>query len=140
MDPAPVFPSFVVHANTPEAAFGKEGGIAIACPSPVRLGNRTPFALHGVFVLPGEEARAFSRHLLRGVVVLLRGPMPATRSVGEGQVLFDDDLIEKGGLVRGYFNIDMFTLFELIREPCHYWVSASILGQVSNIVGVEVVP
>lgn len=132
-----VLPTYCINENTPAVPAGESGGVAVFCPSPVRLSKGVPFALHGVFAVPKNEALEFPEHLLRAVVVLLRGPSPVTRSVGDGQLLFDDDLIEDGNLVRGYFNLDLFSFFGLAREPGRFWVCASIFRHISNVVTVE---
>ena len=131
------FPTFSRRAETPPLKAGPEGGIAIACPRIVHLGSSTVMPLYGVFLLPKREAGRFGPHLLNGVVILLRGPDPATRSAGDGRFLFEDDLVDEGERVRGHFNLDLFAHFGLPREPARYWVSASILRHVSEVVTVE---
>ena len=64
--------------------------------------------------------------------------MPETRNVGFRQLLFDEDLVDAGESVSGYFNLDLFELFDLSKEPNRYWVNASIFQYVSNTVTVEV--
>ena len=137
---ATIFPSFTRHSRTPPLAPGPEGGVAIASAPFVYLASAGAFPLHGVFLVPKKDAAQFAGHLQDAVVVLLRAPCPQTRGVGEGLLLFDDDLIDEGDWVRGYFNLDLFAHFGLEKEPGRYWISASILGRVSPVVTVEVVP
>jgi hypothetical protein len=136
---ATAFPTYGRIGGTPRIPPGEDGGIAICCPSPVRLGTGTAFALYGAFAVRGDEAGRFPGHLLQAAVVLLRGPMPVTRRVGEGQLLFEEDVVRDGDLVRGYFNLDLFSFFGLVREPNRYWVNASIFGHVSDVATVEIV-
>jgi hypothetical protein len=129
-------PSYSPHPNTPIIEVGPTGGIAIASPEVAT----DVFAVHGAFAVPAERAGSFHGHLLRAAVLLLRGPYPATWSVGTGELLFSDDLVEDGSLVRGYFNLDLFEIFNLMTEPNMYRLSVSIFENVSNIVTVEVRP
>jgi len=136
----PDFPSFSRNPNSPALPQGEDWGAAIYCPPIISLDQGEPFALHGALSVPKSEAVQFPGHLLQAAVVLLRGPMPATRSVGFRQLLFDEDLDDQGDLVRGWFNLDLFGLFDLIPAPNRYWVNVSIFQYVSNTVPVEVTP
>jgi len=138
--PAASFPIFTRHPDSPPLAPAREGGVAIASAPVLYLGSSTAFPLHGVFRVPKEDAGQFAGHLQDAVVVLLRGACRQTRSVGKGLLLFEDDLIDEGDWVRGYFNLDLFAHFGLEREPGRFWITASILGRVSPVVTVDVVP
>jgi len=138
MIPGPALPSFSRHPDTPSLPGGQEYGAAIHCPPVISLAIREPFVLHGTFTVPKDDALSFQEHTLQAAVVLLRGPMPETRNVGFRQLLFDEDLVDAGESVSGYFNLDLFELFDLSKEPNRYWVNASIFQYVSNTVTVEV--
>lgn len=90
-------------------------------------------------MIPESEETKTNVHILQAVVVLLRGSSLASRQVGEGEVLFPNDVRRDNGLIFGHFNLDLFSHFNLARQPGNYWISASIFGHVSNIVSVEVV-
>lgn len=142
MDPLAeaAFPSFRRHARSLDLPAGAPGGIAIACPPRIYTATSSVLPLYGTLRVARAEAEGFCGHLLRAVTVLLRGPFPATVNVGDGQLLFDEDLADEGELKRAYFNLDLFSSFNLLRVPNRYWVSASIFQHVSNIVSVEVLP
>jgi hypothetical protein len=130
----PELPRYRKHEKSPNV--GPAGGIAVYS-APVASGV---FAVHGAFAVPAARAARFPGHILNAAVLLLRGPYPATWSVGSGELLFADDATVDGGLIRGYFNVDLFDVFNLMLEPNLYRVSASIFEHISEIVSVEVQP
>ena len=111
-------------------------GIAIWAPSSIPSSGQ--FAVSGSFSVSSQEAVDFRGHLMKGVVLLVRGPYPQAINVDASRVLFDDDLREEGGFVRGFFNLDLFEHFGLVRDPNRYWLSASVLGHASNVLTIEV--
>ena len=127
-------PSYRLHNDTPDINVGPTGGIAIAAEPKVS----DVFPIHGAFAVPKARAEDFEGHLLKAVVLLVRGPYPASCNVGAGELLFADDLVEDGDWIRGYFNVDLFKLFNLMTEPNLYRVSASIFENVSEVISVEV--
>lgn len=131
------FPSYHRHDLSPSLPAEAGAGIAIASSPTVSGRQGEPFPLFGTFRVPRTETATFQRHLLQAVVVLVRGPLPMTRNVGTNELLFAEDLLEEGDFVRGFFNFDLFHAFNLPRERNRFWVSASILRYVSNVLSVE---
>jgi hypothetical protein len=126
-------PSYRACPQSPELP-PHSAGIAIAAPARVSRA----FPLYGAFAVPLESAAGFAGHLLNAAVVLIRGPYPAVWNVGAGELLFEDDLVEEGGLVFGYFNVDLLRVFNLVGDPNVYRLTASIFEYVSEVVTVEV--
>lgn len=133
------FPNYFANADSPVLSADKSIDIAIDAPGKIKLSNETKFPLYGSFVLPEEMLNSFDFHIMQAVVIVIRGPFPASRQVGEDDLFFNDDIKIKEGKVSGYFNLDLFEHFNLIQYPNTYWVSASLFGEVSNVVTVEVI-
>ena len=131
------FPNYRKNENSPLLSLP---GIVVSSPKVVKLGGTPEFPLFGSFVLPKKEASEFPENLLQAVVVLIRGPNAAVRNVGNGELLFPDDLIEAGENVYGFFNLELFAFFNLMQVPNRYFVSASILNHVSDVLAIDVVP
>ena len=118
---------------------GVKAQIEIVAPPIVEISGSSVFPLHGSFVIPETDEDKTSVHVLQAVVILIRGPSPASRQVGDGELLFPADVRRESGLIYGHFNLDLFEHFNLIREPNKYWVSASVFDNVSEIISIEVV-
>ena len=118
---------------------GVKAQIEIVTPPIVEISGSSVFPLHGSFVIPETDENKTSVHILQNVVILIRGPNPASRQVGDGELLFPADVRRESGLIYGHFNLDLFEHFNLIREPNKYWVSASVFDNVSEIISIEVV-
>lgn len=131
-------PSFGPRPESPDAALGSGPGIAVSVPETFRSGDTGPLPLCGVFRLPKAEAAAVDGNCLKAVVVVVRQPVAAVCNPAEGALLFDDDLVNEGETVRGYFNVDLARIVELRAAPGTYWVSASILHHLSDVHTVEV--
>ena len=131
------FPNYQKIKNSPSIAFSE--GIAISSIPAIVNGEGEAFPLYGTFKVPEKIAEGFKGNLMNAVVVLIRGPNPATLNVGGGQLLFPDDLYTEGNNICGYFNMDLFEFFNLVKAPNRYYVSASIFQYVSNVLTVEVV-
>lgn len=130
------FPSYRRCENSPVL---DHPGIALATPKVVVLGRAAVFPLFGSLVVPKKEALEFKGHLMRAVVVLIRGPYPATLNVGHDDLLFADDLVEEGETIRGFFNLNLFEFFDLIQVPNRYFVSVSLFHYLSDVSIVDVV-
>lgn len=133
------FPNYRPQAVSPIISSGVTAQIEIFSPSLVESGGASIFPLHGSFVVPEIEESKTTVHILQAVVVLIRGTYPASRQVGEGELLFPNDVRRENGLIFGHFNIDLFSHFNLLRQPNKYWISASLFNHVSNVITVEVV-
>jgi len=131
------FPNYKKNENSPLLSFP---GIAVSAPKVVKLGSNPVFPLFGSFVLPKKEASELTENLLHAVVVLIRGPYAAALNVGKGELMFPDDYREAGENIYGFFNLNLFEFFNLIQEPNRYFVNASILQHVSDVLTVDVVP
>jgi hypothetical protein len=134
----PSLPSYEEHEGSPRLE-PYSPGIAVSSVPVVTLGSASVFPLYGTFVLPKPEASKFTGHLLEAVVILLRGPNPATVNVGKGQLLFEDDLRPEAENIYGFFNLDLFESFGLVKAPNRYRVSASIFQYVSDVITIDVV-
>lgn len=131
-------PGFSRHVQSPAIHTTERPAIALSCPASVR-GADGRFPLYGSFAIPKACVAEVEGNLLRAVVIVIRGPFPASRSVGEGRILFKDDVAEDGESVYGFFNLNLFEEFNLMADPNLYWVNASILDWVSNVVTTRVV-
>lgn len=131
-------PGFSRHSESPAIDTKQRPAIMVSCPEPVS-GADGVFPLYGSFVIPKVCAAEVDGNILRAVVVVVRGPFPASRSVGEGHFLFKDDFVEDSEWISGFFNLNLFDEFNLETDPNKYWVNASILNWVSNIVTTRVV-
>jgi len=130
-------PDFASRAGSPDRALGQGVGIAIAVPESHRAGSG-PLTLQGVFRIPKDEAAQVRGSCLNAVVVLVRQPVAGVCNPGQGALLFDDDLVDEGATVKGYFNMDLADVFEMDAQPGVYRVSASILHHLSDVLAVEV--
>jgi hypothetical protein len=130
-------PDFAPRAGSPDRALGSAVGIAIALPEHHRPGSG-PLPVQGVFRLSKEEAAGVEGSCLNAVVVLVRQPIAGVCNPGQGALLFEDDLVDEGATVKGYFNLDLADVFDVATQPGTYRVSASILHHVSDIHRVEV--
>ncbi len=131
------FPYYRRHNYSPQF---EPPGIAISCPAIVTLSKTdNVLPLYGSFAVPAKTASEFSRHLMQAAVILIRGPQPATLNVGREELLFGDDLVEEGEMVRGFFSLDLFDFFNLLQVPNRYHVSASIFQYISSVLTVDVV-
>ena len=131
------FPGYKKNQNSP--AIGYSEGIAISSKPVIEIGNDATFPLYGSFSVSKKAASEFHPHLLRAVVILLRGPNPVTLNIGTGQILFNDDLINEGEYIRGFFNLDLFNFFSLAKVPSRYYVNASIFQYVSDVITINVI-
>lgn len=131
-------PSFSRHAGSPAIDTTQGPAIAVRCAASVR-GADGVLPLYGSFAIPKVSAAAVDGNLLRAVVLVIRGPFPATRSVGAGRMLFKDDVQEAGDWIYGSFNLNLFDEFNLVQEPNTYWINASILDWVSSVVTTRVI-
>lgn len=131
-------PRFSRHAESPAITSAERPAIVLSCPALVH-GADGLFPLYGSFAIPKARTAEIDGNILRAVVVVIRGPFPTSRSVGEGHILFKDDVVEEGEWIYGFFNLNLFEEFNLMQDPNLYWVSASILDWVSNIVTTRVV-
>lgn len=138
MQTVQTLPNYRRQAASPVIREGATAQIEIFSPSIIEAGESSIFPLHGSFVIPETDENNTSVNILQAVVVLIRGPLPASRQVGDGEVLFPDDVRRADGLIYGHFNLDLFTHFNLIREPNKYWISASLFNRVSSVLTVEV--
>ena len=138
MQTVQTLPNYHRHANSPVLNTGVNSQIEIFSPAIVQSGAVAIFPLHGSFVIPESDESKTTIPILQAVVVLLRGPNPASRQLADDGLLFPGDVRREKGLIYGHFNLDLFTHFNLIREPAKYWISASLFNQVSTIVTVEV--
>jgi len=127
-----------MNDKTPPVA-SESGGIAIASVPQIVLSQNAVFPLYGSFVLAEKDAAKFEKHLLQAAVIVIRGPEPAVKNVGEGQLLFESDLRKSNGRISGCFNLDLFEFFNLARVPNRYHVSASIFQHVSEVLTIDVV-
>jgi len=130
-------PDFAPRAGSPDRALGNAVGIAIALPERHRPGSG-PLPVQGVFRLPKAEAAEVRGSCLNAVVVLVRQPIAGVCNPGQGALLFDDDLVDEGATVKGYFNLDLADVFDVSAQPGSYRVSASILHHLSEVHTVEV--
>lgn len=135
--PAGPSPDFTRQAGSPDRALGDGVGIAIAVPERHRVGGG-PLSVQGVFRIPKEEAEQVQGSCLNAVVVLVRQPIAGVCNPAEGSLLFEDDLVDEGATVRGYFGLDLAGVFDLKGQPGTYRVSASILHHLSDVHTVEV--
>lgn len=131
------YPSYRMNEKSPVLDPAMPG-IAVSAPPVVEPGRGQAFELHGSFLVAREEVAWFTGNLLQAVVILLRGPQPATLNVGTGELLFPDDLVETGDFIQGFFHLDLFDFFNLVRVPNRYFVSASIFRHLSGVVTVDV--
>lgn len=132
------FPAYQRNENSPSMN-PFSSGIAITSVPVVELGKTPVFPLFGSFIVPKKSASEFHGHLLQAVIILLRGPNPTTRNLGKGELLFEDDLLEEGDGIRGFFNLDLFDFFNLLKTPNRYRVSASIFQYLSDVLTIDVV-
>lgn len=131
-------PSYTRNSASPFELLQSGEGIAIAAQPTIQPASFDCFPLYGVFRVSKEDAAFFSGNCFNAVVVLIRTPFPFTRSVGEDELLFEDDLIDEGATLLGYFNLDLFEFFSLPKEPATFLINASIFHHLSNIVSVTV--
>jgi len=127
-----------MNDKTPPIA-SESGGIAIASVPQIVLSQNAVFPLYGSFSLAENDASKFEKHLFQAAVIVIRGPDPAAKNVGEGQLLFENDLRKSNDRISGCFNLDLFEFFNLARVPNRYLVSASIFQHVSEVLTVDVV-
>lgn len=133
-----IFPNYTKNADSPVLVSDKNIDIVISAPEKIVLSNTSEFPLNGSFVLPEDMLNSFDFHIMQAVIIVVRGPFPASRQVGEDDLFFNDDVTVDDGKVIGYFNLDLFEHFNLIRYPNTYWISASLFGEVSNVITVDV--
>jgi hypothetical protein len=114
-------------------------GIIISSVPTLYLSERKIFPIFGSFSVPQKLAADFQESLFQAVVILLRGPFPATQNLGVSEIFFEEDLLNEGENVIGYFNVDLFKLFNLEKIPNRYYINASIFEFISDIIEVQVV-
>ena len=131
------FPNYIKNENSPELN-ASEPGISIHSMPAVKLGEHSCFPVYGSFNIKKSLLYEFEGHVMEAVVILLRGPYPATKSVGYHQVFFKDDVNLYEDSIYGFFNIDLFSFFNLEEVPNRYFVNASIFNYVSQILTVDV--
>ena len=129
------FPWYRCTENSPPVS----NGISIYTPSVVKIGSPATFPLYGSFSIPAALAAELECHVMQAVVILIRGPYPAIKNVGSGELLFPDDVTRSGETITGFFNLNLFDFFNLMVVPNHYWVSASLFHHQSDIFSVDVV-
>ena len=138
MQTVQTLPNYCIQKASPVINAGVKAQIEIVAPSIVEASGSSVFPLHGSFVIPETDENKTSVHVLQNVVILIRGPHPASRQVGDGELLFPADVRRENGLIYGHFNLNLFEHFNLIREPNKYWISASVFNHVSTVISVEV--
>lgn len=111
-------------------------GVAIASPERVGIGDE--WTLSGFFQLPAAELEKIDAQPHRALVLVaaLRGSW-YTDSPLRGKIFFPDDLHGAGGLMRGYFSFDLFSLFQE-RVAGAYTLSVSLGEHLSDSLCVEV--
>lgn len=139
MQTVQTLPNYYPQKASPLISAGVKAQIEIVAPPNVEASETSVFPLHGSFVLPESYEKMTSVHILQNVVILIRGPYPASRQVGDGELLFPTDVRRENGLIYGHFNLNLFEHFNLVREPNKYWISASVFDHVSEIISIEVV-
>ena len=128
-------PTFVQLAQSPDALLLDNEGIVVGVPEPYRRGARS-LMVHGVFRLAKVDAALVDQHCLHGVVIVVRSPVGHIVQPAADALLFDDDLLDEGDTVRGYFNVDLGAGIQRVQSS-RIWVSASILHHVSPVVAVS---
>jgi hypothetical protein len=103
-----------------------------------RVAGDGEWYLRGVFQLHADELAAIDAHPHRALVLVATlGSSWYADSPLRDRIFFPDDLQAVGGLVRGYFSFELFSLFQA-RVPGHYWVSVSLGEYLSPVLAVEV--
>ena len=138
MQTVQTLPNYCIQKASPVIKAGVKAQIEIVAPSIVEASGSSVFPLHGSFVIPETDENKTSVHVLQNVAILIRGPFPASRQVGDGELLFPADVRRESGLIYGHFNLNLFEHFNLVREPNNYWISVSIFDNVSSVISVEV--
>lgn len=138
MQTAQTLPNYRIQKASPVINAGVKAQIEIVAPPIIEASESSVFPLYGSFVIPEADENKTNVHVLQAVVVLIRGPNPASRQVGHGELLFPNDVRRDSGLIYGHFNLNLFEHFNLIREPNKYWISASVFNNVSSVISVEV--
>jgi hypothetical protein len=131
------YPSYQKNEFTPELDTSASGIVISSVPT-LYMSERKIFPLFGSFSIPKKLASDFQESLFQAVVILLRGPFPATQNIGVSEIFFEEDLLYEGENVIGHFNVDLFELFNLEKIPNRYYINASIFEFVSDIIETQV--
>jgi hypothetical protein len=129
------YPSTKKTQETP-AAPPNLTGVLLASPGSIGYGGR--MILHGVYVLPEEEAARIDEQLHRALVAVVTiGGSAAAWNPFREVVLFPDDEERSGRMRRGYFHFDAYP----DRAELHhgeYYAMVSLGRFLSNSIRIRV--
>lgn len=123
------------HGALPDLDDGFQGVAIVTPPQVVRDGE---WWLEGAFQLPADELAAIDEQPHRALVVVAQlGGAWYADSPLRGKIFFPDDLHAAGKNLRGWFRIELFSLFG-DRVPGKYTLSVSLGEHLSDSLPVEV--